>query len=269
MYKNISAVFILAVFWVIFGLPAAGLSAEEKVGVILMHGKGRTANPKSPVGKLTGVLKRAGFLVLAPEMPWSRSRIWDLSYEDSMTEIDGYVEQLKSSGAKFIVVGGHSIGANAAIGYGARRNGLAGILAIAPGHVPEVKGFQKRMENDYLRARKIVARGEGGKVADFNDVNQGQLSKVRATAEIYLSWYEPNGPAVMPRNAARLKPGTALMWIIGEKDTMLRLGRGKNYAYDRAPAHPKSRYVVVGGGHKVTPQKGEKEIIRWLKGLRD
>ena len=45
MYKNISAVFILAVFWVIFGLPAAGLSAEEKVGVILMHGKGRTANP--------------------------------------------------------------------------------------------------------------------------------------------------------------------------------------------------------------------------------
>ena len=184
-----------------------------------------------------------------------------------MLEIDKYVAELKSKGAKKIVVGGHSVGANAAIGYGARRNGLAGILAIAPGHIPEVRGFQSRMDHDYKRAGKLVDEGKGDKFGHFKDFNQGRSSEVNAKAKDYLSWYDPEGPAVMPKNAANLKPGTALMWVIGEKDAMLRFGRGKNYAFDRAPVHPKSNYIVVRGGHRVTPQKGEDEIIKWLKGL--
>jgi dienelactone hydrolase len=62
-----------------------------------------------------------------------------------MEEIDRAVARLKSQGAKKIVVAGQSFGANAAIGYGARRDGLAAIMAIAPGHVPERPMFAKRV----------------------------------------------------------------------------------------------------------------------------
>jgi hypothetical protein len=58
-----------------------------------------------------------------------------------------------------------------------------------------------------------------------------------------------------------------LMWVIGEKDVMLRFGRDASYAFDLAPAHAKNTYLTVPGGHRVTPQKGEDEIIGWLKGL--
>lgn len=97
--------------------------------------------PKSPIGKLASALKGAGFLVVAPDMPWSRSRGFDKTYEETMAEIDDAVERLKEAGATKIVVGGHSIGANAALGYGARREGLAGVTVIAPDHVVELTEF--------------------------------------------------------------------------------------------------------------------------------
>ena len=84
-------------------------------------------------------------------------------------------------------------------------------------------------------------------------------------ARVYLSWFNPNGPAVMPVNTANLKPGTPLMWIIGEKDRMY--DRGEAYDYTKAPANTKNAYIVVKGGHKVTPQKGKKEILNWLNDI--
>lgn len=257
----------VAIIFASVGIPTQPAHANDEIGIILMHGKGGTSKPRSPIGKLASALESNGFKVLAPDMPWSRSRIWDKSYEDAMKEIDSYVKELRDSGAKKIIVGGHSIGANAAIGYGARRDGLAGILAIAPGHIPEIGGFQNRMEHDYKRAKKMVDEDKGRERTDFKDFNQGKLSEVNATAQDYLSWYSPDGPAVMPKNAAALKPNTPLMWVIGEKDVMLRNGRDESYAFSRAPSNPKNQYVVVKGGHKVTPQKGEDEIISWLKGL--
>lgn len=75
------------------------LQAAEKVDVLLMHGKWGTSFPKSPIGKLTNALERKGFLVLAPDMPWSRERGYDKTFEESMTEIDEKVEELRKKGA--------------------------------------------------------------------------------------------------------------------------------------------------------------------------
>ena len=41
--------------------------------------------------------------------------------------------------------------------------------------------------------------------------------------------------------------------------------RGRAYVFAKVPAHPKNAYIVVKGGHRVTPQKGEAEIIDWLR----
>lgn len=256
---------LIASMLLVFFSFATSLYAEEKIGVVLMHGKWGTSLPNSPVGGLTEFLSENGFLVSSPDMPWSRDRGLDKSYEDSMNEIDEIVNELRSKGATKIVVGGHSIGANAALGYGASRDGLAGILAIAPGHIPDVKGFQRKMDNDWQRAQQMVNSGKGQEVVEFKDFNQGRQAEKDIQASVYLSWYDPEGPAVMPNNVANLKKGTPLLWIIGEKDRMY--SRGEEYAYSDAPSHPKNSYIVVKGGHKVTPKKGKAEILDWLKNL--
>lgn len=194
--------FFIGLAVLVVAVGTAPSAADERIGVVLMHGKGGTATPRSPVGLLAGALDDAGFLVAAPDMPWSRSRYLAKTYEESMAEID---------------------------------------------------------------AAELVAAGNGGNKGDFLDVNQGKTSTIRTRAEIYLSWFDPSGLAVMPRNAADIRPDTPLLWVVGRLDRMFAQGEG--YAFAKAPANPKSSYVVVPGGHKATPVKGKKMIIDWLKSL--
>ncbi len=237
--------------------------AQAEIGIVIMHGKGGKNKSKAPTKVLVLFLQKKGFTVSAPDMPWQADRIFDKTVEEAMTEIDKIVEELKSEGADRIVVAGHSLGANAAIAYGARREGLAGVIAMAPGHIPEIWG--NRFAEDVAKARAMVEAGNGDDRADFNDVNQGKKSTFNMKAKYYLSWYDPDGQAVMPKNAAILKPGTPLMWIVGKLDGMA--DRGEKYAYAKAPAHPKSKYRVIGSSHGATPKKGKKEILKWLKGF--
>jgi hypothetical protein len=54
-----------------------------------------------------------------------------------------------------------------------------------------------------------------------------------------------------------------LLQLIGTSDRLYP--RGQAYAYDRAPPHPLSRYVVVASDHVNTPSAGREQIIDWLK----
>jgi len=128
-----------------------------------------------------------------------------------------------------------------------------------------VNGYQNKIDNDWRRAKNMVEAGNGAQQESFKDLNQGRQSMKKMKAEVYLSWFDPAGSAVMPVNAANLKSGVPLLWIIGEKDSMY--DRGKDYAFNNAPVNEKNAYIVVKGGHKVTPQKGESEIINWLNNL--
>ena len=243
---------------------ATPLFAAEKIGVVLMHGK--TGSPsRGPIRPLISKLGAAGILVDAPEMPWSRGRYIAKDYAGSMAEIDVAITRLKRRGAKIIVVAGHSMGAAAAIGYGARHDGLAGIIAIAPGHDPGHYGFQKLTNFDFNRARAMVKKGQGEAYARFSDVNVGKRSKVRMKARIYLDWFDPDGPAAMRPNAAKLKPGTPFLCIYGSSDPLLRIGRPN--ACDPAPANPKSKFLLAKGGHGNSPSTAANEIIKWLKSL--
>lgn len=237
--------------------------AADRIGVVLMHGKG--GHPGAGIDTLAARLSAAGFEVVAPEMPWSRNRIYDRDYEESMAEIDAAVAKLKAKGAIRIVVAGQSMGANAAIGYGARRDGLAAVVAIAAGHSPGSPTFRKKLGADVEKARALVAAGKGEEAVSVGDVNQGEYFPRKVRARVYLSWFDPEGPASMPRNAAKLKPATLFMWIVGEDDPISRFGR--RVIYDKAPANPKNVYVVVSGGHRETADVGADKIVAWLKGL--
>jgi pimeloyl-ACP methyl ester carboxylesterase len=243
-------------------------AAEEKVGVVLMHGKRGNPGSGSLIGSLEAALRAAGIRVVAPEMPWSRQRFLDKTFDGIVAEIDQAAAALRKDGVRKIIVGGHSLGGNAALAYGARREGLAGILVIAPGHFPESKGFRKRFDADLGKARSMVDSGKGGETGSFGDIDQGVSDSYSMTAKAYVDFMDPDGPLAMPNSAASLKPNMPLMLIIGQEDPVFSYGRGEqDYIFDKAPAHPKSVYKVVPGGHKATPRVGTDEIIAWLKSL--
>lgn len=259
--KTIAAVALAAL---VAASSAWGMGAPPKgVGVVLMHGKGGA--PRGAIAALASGLESAGYLVALPTMPWSEYRNFDRGFDDSLTEIDELVADLRGRGATRIVVGGHSIGANVAIGYGARRDGIAGIVAIAPGHVPGLWGGGGRFDASLRKARAMIAAGQGDTAAEFDDINQGRKFTIETTPRIYLGFWEPDGALVMPDNVPLLRAGTPLLWIIGRRDRMY--DRGEHWAYSKAPPHPNNAYVVVEGGHRVTPEVGMDDIIAWLNRL--
>jgi esterase/lipase len=111
---------------------AAGImpGSAEMAAIVLLHGK--TASPTIGIDGLTAALQGAGYLVDAPEMCWSRRRIYDRPLLDCLGEIDAAVARLRGRGAGRIVVAGMSQGGDAALVYGALRGDPAGIIAIAP-----------------------------------------------------------------------------------------------------------------------------------------
>jgi pimeloyl-ACP methyl ester carboxylesterase len=239
--------------------PAAG----QDLGVVLLHGKG--GSPAGYVRELGAALQRKGYLVSVPTMAWSKERIYDASYEDAMREIDREVDALKQKGAKLVVVAGQSIGANVALGYAAARDRVDGIIAMAPGHNPEGAAFARRLSADVARAKGLVAAGKGKEKQTFSDLNQGQLMQVTATAEVYLSWLDPDGLAVMPKSAASFKRPTALLFVVGSGD---RSAPTKDQVFDKAPPHPKSKFVTVAADHFGTPSAVIEEVAVWLGTLR-
>ncbi len=256
----------LRAFVLIFALVASPVAvAADPGGIVLLHGKqGSASSPQ--LKQLVSALMREGFLVNTPEMPWSGGRIYDQTYEAAMEEIDAAVQELRERGAKKIFVGGHSLGANAALYY-ATRTSLAGVLALAPGHRPDSRLFQKKLAASVERAKSMIQAGKGDERASFDDINQGKSLTVQTTAKIYLSYMDPEGAAVMPKSATAIKPGIPLLWVVGTYDGIYKLG--PTYAFDKAPPHPHNKYVVVTSDHRNTPRDATSEIIAWLNALQN
>lgn len=248
-----------------------------RLGVVLLHGKstfstsgraGRFAYTPAfnrHISSLATALQGAGFRVVMPEMPWSTYHIYDRTYEQAMDEIAAAAAKLKAEGAEHIVVAGHSMGGNAALGYAALKGGVAGVITLAPGGDPANPRFRAAVESSVARARAMVTAGKGEKQAVFDDLNMGQTGTVVTTAAQYLSFFDPDGNAVIPRNAARLPAGTPLLWVVAEDDPLSSLGR--EYAFAKAPPNPLSQYVVVPGSHLLAPDSAISVVIAWLKCL--
>jgi pimeloyl-ACP methyl ester carboxylesterase len=261
--EDMRGLFVFAV--VLAGHVAAGPARAEGTGLVLLHGKWGTGLARSPVGRLAAMLRADGIRVLTPDMPWSRTRLYDAGIEGAFGQVDQAVAKLRAAGAARVVVGGHSMGANIALAYAARRTRLAGVVAIAPGHAPEMRGFHAIVGAAVAKARRLVAANRGAAIVTVPDLNQGGVRKLPMAAAIVLDYFAPDGPAVMPRNAAALKPGTALLWVVAKGDWTARWGRA--YAYDKAPPDPRSRYVTIKRGHREAPVNGRAEIRAWLRSL--
>jgi pimeloyl-ACP methyl ester carboxylesterase len=231
------------------------------VGVVFLHGKGVWAGAFD--GGIPAALEADGAVTAEPEMPWSIRRMYGATYDDAMREIDVAVKDLKAKGATRIVVIGHSLGANAAIGYAARRLGVAGVVALSPGHLPETAEMRARTADAIASARVLAASGETSRRI-WPDRVQGVPTLAMASPAVYLSMFDPDGPAVIPRNATALH-GVPLLWVVGQSDPIF--ARGRDYAFAHAPKNPKSRYIVVSAGHLAAPWVARSEVVAWLKSM--
>ncbi|MGI9102177.1 MAG: lipase family alpha/beta hydrolase [Terriglobales bacterium] len=269
---------VVAATSVAAGQTACTPSGQDphKVGIVLLHGKNtfipagmvsrvRAARSDERVLPLAKALRAQGYRVVLPEMPWSSDHVYDISYDEAMDKIAAEVAKLKAAGAEKVVVIGHSMGGNAALGYGALKSGEAAIIAIAPGVDPAGKRFRAHAAESVETARAMVAEGKGGKKATFDDFNAGEKGTVTTTAEHYLSYFDPDSHAVIPRNVAKLAAGTPLLWVAAQDDPLTQLG--EDYAFSKAPANPFNRYVIVPGRHQDAPVASVETVIAWLKCL--
>ncbi|HZP99200.1 MAG TPA: alpha/beta fold hydrolase [Reyranella sp.] len=240
------------------------VTAHAQTGVVLLHGKWGT--PEGPTRPLEVALRGAGFRVIARDMPWSDTRAYDKDLDGAMAEIDAQMAELRAAGVMHLVVAGQSLGANMALAYAARHPELDGVVAISPGHAPERMRRNSEIAEDLQRARAMLSSGRGGSYLNFEDINQGRTRQVSAKPAVFISYFDPDGGAVMPRNAARLSPHTALLWVVGRHDRMSDAGPG--YAFDRAPKNPLSAYRVVEADHFSAPMVSRQVVVDWLKELR-
>jgi esterase/lipase len=246
--------------YLIAGSLALAASAHgETAGVVMMHGKHGTP---AQLQQLAAAVANAGFLVERPEMCWSAARIYDRTYLECFADIDAAAARLKEHGVTAIVVLGMSLGGNAALGFGARRQGLKAIIALAPAHSPELLRRRPDIAQSIATAQAAVAAGRGDDKATFDDIDLGKIFSVSTTSAIYLSFFGPESPAVMPENAARLT--APLLMVSGEDDPTQR---NADNIFAKAPSDPRNEHVTVEADHLGTPAASAAAVLSWLKML--
>jgi len=254
--------------------PPRPAAAQDRVGLVLLHGKLGSPMGESPArrraigGRLVYALKSAGYLVATPETCWSDRRQFDRVYADCLKEIDAVIAGLRQQGAVGIVVGGLSMGGNAAIAYGALHSDLLGVIALSPADDPVAK--MRRMPAiaaDVARARDLVTRGEGDKRDGFADFNTGPRGfidmTVHTTPRIYLSFFAPDSLANIAANTAKL--AMPLLWVAGSSDPSQ--GAAITDAFKQVPPHPLNRFATVSGGHLDVPDAAATAVLAWLEDL--
>jgi esterase/lipase len=237
--------------------------AADRIGVVLMHGE--QGAPGRVIDSLARVLESAGYLVGRPDMCWSARRAYEAPFAECLAAIDDAIVKLKNLGATSIVVGGFSLGGNAAIAYGASHSGLLGIVGVAPAHDALATLESTDIADSVAKARELADSGRGDEVASFADVAIGPsgayATEIATTPTIYLSFFGPASAANIPDNTRRLT--APLLWIAGAEDPTQR--GGPNYAFAFAPSNSLNRYITVTSAHLTTSDAAKQAVLAWLK----
>jgi len=148
------------------------------------------------------------------------------------------------------------------------RTHLAAIAALAllAGALPA--SVHAADDDAVARAKQLIAAGEGDVSQSFPDMAQGIPMLAHASPVVYLSMFDPDGPAVIPKNAAAMGAAATpvpLLWVVGKLDPIDR--RGPEYAFDAAAKNPKSKYIEVFAGHLTTPLAARRQVVDWINSL--
>lgn len=230
---------------------------------MLLHGK--WDKPPTLVMPLARQLESAGYKVATPAMPWSGLREYDAGYPQALAEIEAAAQSLRDKGAKRIVVAGQSFGGNGALAYAASGRAVDAIAVLSPGHTPERGQFRNAVEASVDKARTMQAAGQGAEKAWFDDRNQRLSRTVRTTADIYFSYFDPEGLGNMQLTAGKIPNSLPIFMAVGTADSMV--GVAEASILRKAPPHEKSKYLVVPADHLSLVNVVGPELIGWLRAL--
>lgn len=242
-------------------LAAPSVHAADRLGIVLMHGK--QGAPDRHVAGFASALASDGYLVATPEMCWSKRRIYDKPYDSCLSELDGVIAELRAKGATAIVVGGHSLGGNGALGYAVGHE-VKGVLLLAAAHTPERSVNRPEIAASLHKAKAMIAEGRGGETATFDEINSGWTFMVSCTAEAYASFFDPSGPAAMPNSIARVR--APVLWVAGDRDKTQQTAAA---TFAKAPADPLNRFVTVSADHLDTPDAALSAVRAWLRDVAE
>lgn len=228
---------------------------------VLMHGK--WGGPQSPYLKELAKQVSVVCKVELREMPWSRNRNYDETYESTLNQLAINVQGYRNKGYRLIFIGGQSFGANAAMAYQAYIGDADGIIALAPGHSPSLMYERGMTSSDLERAKKAIADGKPDTLISFTDLNQGRQRDFKIRADVFWSYFNPNGLGNMTLTAEQFKKSTPFMWVIGRLDPLYPSGSA--YAFDRVPPNLNNAYVVVSADHATTPEEAAPQVLEWVK----
>lgn len=242
-------------------LAVPALAQDKGCAVVLLHGKWGTSQLLASLGRQL----EPACTSQAIELPWSRRRGYDQPYAKALDDIAQQVKALRAQGYRRVLLAGHSMGANAALAYMAQVGDVDGVVALAPGHSPESM-YRRGIGKDAVdQARELVAAGKGDEMLSMEDLNMGQRRSMRMSAQVLLSYFDPEGLGNMPLSAAHFKKPVPLLWVAGTQDP-LNTG-GPEPVFSHAPAHPASKYLVVQADHMGTPDVAAPQVLAWIQAL--
>jgi pimeloyl-ACP methyl ester carboxylesterase len=228
-----------------------------RVGVVVLHGK--WDNPYGYTLKFTRTMQSVGFLTDSPEMTWSTRRSYDVGVDGMVSEIGEAVERLRSRGAQKIFIAGQSLGAAGAMRY-ATQHRVDGLVALSPGHFPEAPRFAELVAGSLAKARAM----RPDEVGSFDDPNSGgRMRQVPMKAGVYLGFFSADGPMNFQRNAAAVRPGTPVLWVVGRGEEAGLIWMG-GLAFQALPKDPPPKFVEVSGGHLDTATEAAALCAEWI-----
>ena len=235
--------------------------ATEKVGVVVMHGKG--GRPGNQVAALAQAFEAAGFQVANLEMPWSFHRQYDVGISAGVDEITKALNAMRSKGATKLFVSGHSQGALFALHY-ASVHQVDGVIAVTPGGTVDAKVYADNISSFLAKAKRMIDEGKGDERSSFADFEGSRgTNTITTTAAIYYEWFNPNGIHTT-RIFGRVKTDTPVLYVAPTRDYPAL--RDKRHTHFRAlPSHPLTRTHEPDSDHKNAPAAAKDEAVLWIK----
>lgn len=241
-------------------LSSSAFAAQDCV-VILMHGK--WGGPKTPYLKVLADKVSSVCHVELREMPWSRTRNYDQTYEPTLQDLSAAVTGYRTEGYKKVFVAGQSLGANAAMAYQASIGDADGVIALSPGHSPRYMYTSGLTQQAVNEARRAVTAGTLDAKVSMTDLNQGQRKELVLRADVLLSYFDPDGLGDMATTATQFKRPAPFLWVIGTHDLLYR--EGKAYAFDKVPKLPQNQYLAINATHATAPEIASDQVVDWIK----
>ena len=235
-------------------------SAQTRIGIVVMHGKG--GSPAKYVAELASGLELKDYLVANLEMPWSGARSYDAPVAAAESEVEAALGALRSKGATHLFVAGHSQGGLFALYFGGRHP-LDGIIAIAPGGNVASPTYRERLGDSLSHARELIAAGRADEKTRLQDFEGSRgMYTIWCTPANYLSWFDPDGAMNELKAIKSVDPKVPVLFI-GPTGDYPPLQASRQMMFHALPANPLTRLYEPDSSHLGAPAASIEEIVHW------